>query len=449
MRLPRLTSVARAAAHSVRNTSGGITKGARSVPGRERRMWEVTAVISRQAAGAGGQLVGRWLRGRTGPEPGPAHLRAALEELGPTFVKLGQLLSTRPDLVTERYQTELGKLRDHVQPIPRSAVGDQIEQSLGRPVSELYGRFDWTPLASASVGQVHAATLTDGRAAVVKVLRPGLCPRIDADLDLLDWFARGLVSIGVLRRYDPVGLVRQFGDMLRCEVDYTIEAANARFIGRAVAGWADVVTPAIIDSLSNASVLTMDRIDGVSLSDRAALDAAGVDRSKLAATVARTYMSMSLTQDRFHADPHPGNLFAMSGDRLGIVDFGEVGTIGPDTRLAISTMIVSIATRDSASLADSLLKVCVPTKPVSRAELGSDLRLLLDQTSGALGSVRLGPTLRRLMATLRRHGLLLPADLALLLKTIIECESTAAELDPDFDPSTMLSDFGRVATPGV
>ncbi len=399
-------------------------------------------MISRQAAGAGGQLVGRWLGRPSGPSPGPAHLRAALEELGPTFIKLGQLLSTRSDLVSERYQSELGKLRDHVQPIPRSAVRDQIEQSFGRPVSELYARFDWAPLASASIGQVHAAVLPGGGAAVVKVLRPGIRPRIDADLDLLDWLARWLVSLGVLRRYDPVGLVQRFGAMLRCELDYTVEAANARLIGRALAGRAELVTPAIVDALSNSSVLTMDRIDGVSLSERPALDAAGVDRGKLAATVVRTYMSMVLAQDRFHADPHPGNLFAMSGDRLGIVDFGEVGEIGPATRATISAMLIGIASRDSISLADSLLEVCIPTKPVSRAELGADLRQLLVQTSGALGSIRLGPALRRLMSTLRRHGLWLPSDLALLLKTIIECESTAAELDPDFDPSTMLSDFG-------
>ena len=399
-------------------------------------------MISRQAAGAGGQLVGRWLGRPSGPSPGPAHLRAALEELGPTFIKLGQLLSTRSDLVSERYRSELGKLRDHVQPIPRSAVRDQIEQSFGRPVSELYARFDWAPLASASIGQVHAAVLPGGGAAVVKVLRPGIRPRIDADLDLLDWLARWLVSLGVLRRYDPVGLVQRFGAMLRCELDYTVEAANARLIGRALAGRAELVTPAIVDALSNSSVLTMDRIDGVSLSERPALDAAGVDRGKLAATVVRTYMSMVLAQDRFHADPHPGNLFAMSGDRLGIVDFGEVGEIGPATRATISAMLIGIASRDSISLADSLLEVCIPTKPVSRAELGADLRQLLVQTSGALGSIRLGPALRRLMSTLRRHGLWLPSDLALLLKTIIECESTAAELDPDFDPSTMLSDFG-------
>jgi ubiquinone biosynthesis protein len=404
----------------------------------------MTVLISRHAAGAGSQLIGRWLGGRSDPSAGPAHLRAALEELGPTFVKLGQLVSTRPDLVPERYQSELGTLRDHVQPIPRSAVRDQIEQSLGRPVSELYASFDWDPLASASIGQVHAAVLPGGGAAVVKVLRPDISTRIDADLDLLDWLARGLVSVGVLRRYDPVGLVKHFGAMLRCELNYTVEAANARLLGRALAGRADVVTPAIVDALSNSSVLTMDRIEGVSLSDRAALDAAGVDRGKLAATIVRTYMSMVLASDRFHADPHPGNLFAVSGDRLGIVDFGEVGAIGPATRASISAMLMGIVSRDAVSLADSLLEVCTPTKPVSRVELGADLHQLLVQTSGALGSIRLGLALRRLMSTLRRHGLWLPSDLALLLKTIIECESTAAELDPEFEPTTMLSDFGRV-----
>jgi ubiquinone biosynthesis protein len=410
---------------------------------RERRVWEMMAVISRQAAGAGGQLIGWWLRGRSGPSPGPAHLRAALEELGPTFIKLGQLLSSRSDLLSENYQAELGKLRDHVQPIPASAVRDQIEQSLGHPVSELYAQFDWTPLASASIGQVHAAVLPGGGAAVVKVLRPGIGPRIDADLDLLDSLAKRLVSVGILRRYDPVGLAQHFGAMLRCELDYTVEAANARLIGRALAGRADVVTPAIFAALSSSSVLTMSRIEGVSLSDRAALEAAPVDRGKLAATVVRTYMSMILAQDQFHADPHPGNLFALPGDRLGIVDFGEVGAVAPSTRATISAMLIAIASRNAVSLADSLLEVCIPTKPVSRADLGADLRQLLVQATGALGSIRLGPALRRLMSTLRRYGLRLPSDLALLVKTIIECESTAAELDPHFEPSTLLADFGR------
>jgi ubiquinone biosynthesis protein len=322
-------------------------------------------------------------------------------------------------------------------------VRDQIEQSLGRPVSEAYARFEWEPLASASVGQVHAATLPDGRAAVVKVRRPGICTQIEADLDLLDWLTRQLSRVGALRRYDPVGLVDHFATMLRYEVDYTVEAANAREIGRALADRVEVETPDIFDPLSNDAVLTMDRIDGVSLSNGLGLDEAGVDRSNLAATVVRTYMSMVLLQDRFHADPHPGNLFAMAEGRLGIVDFGETGTVSPATRSAISAMLVAVASADASFLAESVLEVCTATRDVDKAKLGADLRLLLVSASGALGSIRLGPLLHGLMRTLRRHGLWLPSDLALLLKTIIECESTAAELDPHFDPATMLSEFGR------
>jgi ubiquinone biosynthesis protein len=417
-------------------------KGARRVHGRERRLWEVTVVVGRHAAGAWCQLIGRRLRGGLHPPAGPARVRAALEELGPTFVKLGQLLSGRSDLVTASYRQELGRLRDHVQPVSSAAVRDQIEQSLGRPVPESYASFEWEPLASASVGQVHAAVLPDGSAVVVKIRRPGICAQIEADLDLLDWVARWMARVGVLRRYDPVGLVAHFAAMLRCELDYTVEAANARHIGRALADRAEVVTPGIVDPLSNASVLTMDRIDGLSLSDGPGLDNAGVDRGKLAATVVRTYMSMVLFQDRFHADPHPGNLFAMPEDRLGIVDFGETGTIGPATRSAISAMLMAIASADAVSLAESMLEVCTATRGVSKAELGADLSRLLVPVSGVLGSIRLGPLLHGLMTTLRRYGLQLPSDLALLLKTIIECESTAAELDPNFDPATMLTEFG-------
>jgi ubiquinone biosynthesis protein len=410
--------------------------------GRKRRLLEVTAVIGRHAAATGLQAIARRReQERRGPA-GPSHLRAALEELGPTFVKLGQLLSGRPDLLPLSYQQELGKLRDHVVPVPSAEVRLQIEESLGRPVSEVYASFEWKPLASASIGQVHAALLPDGRAVVVKVRRPGICPLMEADFDLLEWLARRAVALGVLRRYDPVGLVTHFADMLRCEIDYTMEAVHARQIERAVAGQSDVVTPDIIDGLSTDAVLTMDRIEGVSLSDGPGLDEANVDRPRLAAAVVRTYMSMVLSQDRFHADPHPGNLFAMAGDRLGIVDFGETGTVDAATRSAMSGMVTAIATADADSLAASVLEVCTATRPVNRVDLGADLRRLLVSASGTLGAIRVGPMLKGLMSVLRRHGLWLPSDLALLLKTIIECESTAAEVDPNFNPAGMLSEFG-------
>jgi ubiquinone biosynthesis protein len=414
---------------------------------RQRRLLVVATIISRHLASAGTEAIERRLgrrdaEGGRGEPAGPSHLRAALEELGPTFVKLGQVLSGRSDLLPVSYQQELGKLRDHVGPIPTAAVRAQIEQSLGRPVSEVYADFEWQPLACASIGQVHAAVLPGGRAVVVKVRRPRICADIDADLDLLDWVARQASRLGVFRRYDPVGLVTHFGNMLRCEIDYTVEAAHARQIARAVAGQPDVVIPDIIDAISTDSVLTMDRIDGVSLSDSGGLDEASVDRGRLAAVVVRTYMSMVLWQDRFHADPHPGNLFALPGDRLGMVDFGETGTVDPATRAAMSNLVVAIATADADALAASVLEVCTATRPVDRADLGPDLHRLLMSASGALGGIRTGPMLRGLMGVLRRHGLWLPSDLALLLKTIVECESTAAEIDPTFDPAGMVAEFG-------
>ena len=436
--------------------SSGVAAGEgwiHQVRGRERRLLAVAGVIGRHLASAGSDAIGRRTGRRRGESvrgapAGPGHVRAALEELGPTFVKLGQVLSGRSDLLPVSYQQELGKLRDHVGPVPAAVVRAQIEQSLGRPVSEVYAGFEWRPLASASIGQVHAAVLPGGRAVVVKVRRPGICADIDADLDLLDWVARRAATVGVLRRYDPVGLVTHFANMLRCEIDYTVEAAHAREIGRALAGQPDVVTPDIIDAMSTDSVLTMDRIDGVSLSDATGLDEAGVDRGRLAAVVVRTYMSMVLSQDRFHADPHPGNLFALPGDRLGMVDFGETGTVHAATRAAMASLVVAVATADADSLAASVLEVCTATRPVHEADLGADLHRLLTSASGALGAIRTGPMLRGLMSVLRRHGLWLPSDLALLLKTIVECESTAAEIDPTFDPAGMLAEFrgGGLAT---
>jgi ubiquinone biosynthesis protein len=158
--------------------------------------------MGRHAVGAGSELIGHQVRGGPRPQAGPAHLRAALEELGPTFVKLGQLLSGRSDLLPAGYQEALSRLRDRVQPVPAAAVRDQIEQSLGRPVSDAYAAFEWEPIASASVGQVHAAVLPDGRAAVVKVRRPGICPQIEADLDAIDRCA-AFVQVG------PVALLRR------------------------------------------------------------------------------------------------------------------------------------------------------------------------------------------------------------------------------------------------
>ena len=238
----------------------------------------------------------------------------------------------------------------------------------------------------------------------------------------------------------------QFSILLSAESDFTLEATNVEDVRRTFANDAAVSIPTVVWDLTSESILVMDWIEGIPLTDPDALSAAGVDRTAMAEAIIHAYAKMIVHSDRFHADPHPGNLIAMSGGRLGLVDFGEVGTVSVATRAALTRLLLAVVSRDSEALADAVLSISRVCRPVDRRGFSQELTALMVSVIDAeLQDIKLGRVLRDLLHVLRRQGLMLPPELAVLIKTLIECEATADELDPTLSLSSFLSELGSVA----
>jgi len=391
------------------------------------RALAVTRVVSRRAAGT----VRDRLNGRRGGLP--HELRETLAELGPTFVKLGQVLSTRPDIVPPRYEAELATLQDSAPRIAADAVRRALRRELGRDPSELYASFDDVPIAAASIGQVHGATLADGREVVVKLRRPGVVSTVEEDLDVLALGAALVARVpGPLRRVDIVGFVEQFAETLRGELDYVAEGHNAER-ARADLAALPVHVPYVVWEATTHGVLTLERIVGVKIDDLAGLDAAGVDRPALARNLAYVYLSMVFSHGFFHADPHPGNLFVEAGGRLAMVDFGMVGTVPPRVRDALVEILLALVTHDTRRTVAAMRGLGVAPDAVDEDSFVAELdRLTAASIEQPLGELRLAPLVADLMTVSRRHRLTFPRELALLVKTVVMCEGLAAQLDPDF-----------------
>lgn len=430
-------------------------EGERAIP-HARRYRQIAAILARHGLG---YLVDRLGLGRSlpfhrgllghprrrAPYTRPEHVRMALEELGATFVKLGQILSTRPDLVPPDYQAELAKLQDAVPPVPSDAIMDAIAAELGRPVAATFATFDPQPIAAASIGQAHAATLPDGTAVIVKVRRPGVVARVEADLEILhDLAARASRHREIAGRYDLVRLVQEFSASLRAELDYLHEGRNAERVAANFADDPTVRIPRIYWETTTARVLTLERMHGMKVTETAALAASGIDRRALAERAARVTLKMIFADGFFHADPHPGNFFIEPGGRLALIDFGMIGVVDTRTREQLAGIILAVTRKDADRLVDAFVELGFARGPIDRAGLGQDLHgLLARYLDRSLGEIALGPLLTETMAIARRHRLHLPVNLSLLLKTLIMSEGLAARLDPDFRLTAVLAPYAR------
>ncbi len=421
------------------------------VPVRRRaRAVQVLAVVARRTGRAAARLGpalagrdgGRGARRRAVGEVVAGELRDGLADLGPTFVKLGQVLSTRPDLVPPVLESALASLQDSAPTVPIAQIRRSIREALGAEPEVLFERFAAEPLAAASIGQVHAATLGGGQEVVVKVRRPGVVEVVEVDLGILRAGARLLVALpGPLRRLDLVGFVAEFAATIRGELDYLAEGRNADRL-RPQLDRLGVHAPAVVWSHTSAAVLTLERIFGEKVDDLVALDAAGVVRARLARTLAEVYLSMVFVDGFFHADPHPGNLFVEPGGRLAMVDFGMVGTVAPEVRRGLVEILLALAGQDSLRSARALQELGVVPSGVDEARFLGELdRLTRATVDVPLRELRLAPLLTQLMSVGRRHRLHFPRELALLVKTVIMCEGLAARLDPEFALAPVLGTF--------
>lgn len=365
----------------------------------------------------------------------PQRLRMALEELGPTFVKLGQVLSTRPDLLPPSYIAELSRLQDTVPPAPWDAVRAQIEAELGAPPEEIFATLDPEPLAAASLAQVHAATLPDGSEVVVKVQRPNIEATVSVDLDILADGARLLQArtpLGEL--YDLPGIVEEFAATLRAELDFYREGHNA---DRFRANFADepyLYIPKVYWEYTTRRVLVMERIRGIKIDDIAALDAAGYDRYRIGLHAARMVIKEVLEDGFFHADPHPGNFFVMPGEVIGAMDFGMVGYLSRRTRTHLVRLYIAAVQLDEEAVVDQLVRMGVVSELVDRMGLQYDIGRLLRKYAGLpLKAIRAQDVVEEAMPIAFRHRLRLPSELWLLGKTLAMMEGVGLKLVPDFD----------------
>lgn len=375
--------------------------------------------------------------------PPPARVCRALEELGPTFVKLGQVLATRVDLFEPEWIVQFSRLHDGAQAVPYEAVRAQIEEDLGGAPEEVFAAFDPEPMAAASLAQVYRATLHGGEEAVVKVRRPGIRPVIEADLRLLQRLAeRAEADNPSLRPFRPRQMVREFAQSLQRELDLAAEARNTRRVAGHFAGYRDADTPPsdagrsiVIPEVYWASerICVQERIQGVPGTRLEAIAAAGLDRRVLARRGAHAVLKMIVQDGFFHADPHPGNVFYLPGNRVAFIDFGMVGRLTEQRRDQVLHLLLGLVRQQPGDVADVLLDWAGHSAADADALL-QDIDAFVDQYRGApLRELHLGTMLEEVAAILRRHRLALPADLSLLIKAFISLEGMGRELDPDFE----------------
>lgn len=382
---------------------------------------------------------------RDEPYTGPEHLRMTLEDLGATFVKLGQILSTRPDLLSPDYQAELAKLQDAAPPVPSEAVAEVLAGEFGQRPEEVFATFDPAPLAAASIGQAHAATLPDGTEVVVKVRRPGVVEQVEQDLEILQSLAaRANRRWEIAEQYDIVALAQEFAETLRSELDYVREGRSAERFAENFAGDGEAHIPKVFWETSTSRVLTLERIRGIKVNDLPALDAAGIERGALAGRAARITLDMIFEHGFFHADPHPGNFFVEPGGVLGILDFGMVGTVDERTQEQLAHLLIAITSKDADRLVDAFLGLGFAKGRVDRASLRQDLERLLSRYYGLpLGEIPLGPMLSEALSVVRRHHLRLPSNMALLFKAAIMNDGMGTQLDSSFNLTTVLVPYAK------
>ena len=365
--------------------------------------------------------------------PLPERARLALEALGPAFVKLGQVLASRVDLLGPEWIASLDRLHDRASPLPFAALEAQVLADLGQPIAEAFASFDVEPAAAGSIAQVHRATLAGGGAVAVKIRRPGIETTIEADLLLLEALAAWWQEQSPqARRFQPVELVRQLRRSLAREVDFTAEARSQRRFGESFAGDPGVVVPRVLTQFTRPSLLVMEWIDGIPGTEVERAEATGLDRRVLAARGADAVLKMVLVDGLFHADPHPGNVFYLPGNRIGLIDFGMIGWLSEKRRDELIDLLAGVAMRDPDGMRDVLL-AWADGRRVSAERFAEDLgRMLHLYEHAALREIHLGTLLSEIAAIMREHQLLLPADLALLFKALITLEGLGARLMPGF-----------------
>ena len=357
-----------------------------------QRYREIAHVMARNGLRATAVQAGlsRWLPLEEGEphlgidaEARPELFVRTFEELGVTFVKLGQLISARPDVFPEAYCAAFARLTDSTTAVPFEAVARTVEEDLGADVDTLFAWFDRAPLATASIGQAHRARLHDGRAVVVKVRKPGVVEQVQADLEILRTLAATWSRASrTFADLDVPAMVDEFDRSLRAELDYVVEARACEEIAAGFRDTPGVRFPWIEWDLTTSRVLTMQELSGLRVDDLAGLDAAGIDREELAYRAADVLLAMVFEHGVFHADPHAGNLFIEPDGTVGFIDFGSVGRISPSLRRRFAGLAMALARQDTDGLVRALLDIAPPRGPVDRRRLRLEVARIVGRLEG-------------------------------------------------------------------
>lgn len=421
------------------------------------RLKEITGILIRHGLGEFTQRLklpramekaGEWLNLHL-PDPDaglatPVRVRLAFEELGPTFIKLGQILSTRVDVFPPEWITEFEKLQNSVPPISPDAVPRMLKTALGAEPDSIFAELDLNPIGSASIAQVHRAKLHDGTIVAIKLRRPGIVEKVDADLRILAHLA-GLIELEFpdSRRFQPTEIVNQFARSLRREMDLAIEARNMERFARDFADDQTVQVPKVYWDYTNAAINVQDYVEGLAANQLEKLTESGLDPVILAKRGADAVLKMILINGFFHADPHPGNVFFLTDHRIAFIDFGMVGRLSHARRDEIVDLLAAMASRDERKLTDVLIEWTGSTA-VDEQQFAYDIGEFMFQYEHLpLKNINISQLISDIMTLIRDHSILLPPDMAMLFKALVTLEGLGRQLNPDFQLIEYLTPFVR------
>ncbi|KLU64596.1 putative protein kinase UbiB [Desulfosporosinus acididurans] len=371
-------------------------------------------------------------------------VRQVLEELGPAYIKIGQIASTRADIFPEEIIEELEKLQDNVPPFSFQEVHRIIEEELGSPVEEIFSMFEKTAVAAASIGQVHLAQLRTGEKVAVKVQRPNIKDLIDTDLEiLLDLATLAEHRMVRMERLQLRDVVEEFAKSLRNELDYTIEARNAEKIAKQFKDDSNIHIPGIFWDYSTSKVLTMEYVEGLKLNLYDEIDAKGYKRKEIADRLVKALFHQVLIEGFFHGDPHPGNIFILEGGEISFIDFGMVGRLTQEMKNNFASMVIAMMRQNTESMIQAILRIGIVPDDVNLPLLSKDVDDLREKYMDVpMSRISLGKAIGDLLGVAYRHQIRIPADFTLLAKCLLLLEGIVEKLDPQLSIMDMAKPFG-------
>ncbi len=369
-------------------------------------------------------------------------LSLVFQELGPTFIKLGQILSTRPDLIPEEFIEEFKKLQMQAAPLPFEEIRQVIESSLDQPLDEIFESIDEEPLASASIAQVHTATLKDGTKVVLKVCRPGIRDKLMSDLSILKFFARRIEAIFPdTAIFDPVGIAEEFEKALSKELDFTVELRNLQRFTRNFSDNPDVHIPKAYPKISNINLLVMERIEGIRITEVGE----EFEKPALVKRMLGIVFEMIYIHGFFHGDLHPGNILVESDGRIALIDFGLVGRLTPTMKDRIIDLLLGLIRHDYEAVTEALLEIGVTRGPINYDRFQGDVVELMDRhlLGVTMADIEFGKMIQDIMDGAMRHNIAIPPDYTMMFKALITVEGVGKQLDPEMDLMGELEPYVR------